>query len=245
MAFTRNTSDRKSRRSSGGEFFWNLLTILVLIAMCVLSGAFIAIYLNPNLPINPLPPPTMPVPLSLPTNTLPPPALPPTWTATVTMTPLPSNTPVPKTPTPTETQIPTGIGIPPTVTLVSSYPFALQGQPTGIDASVLYPERDCKWMGVGGQVVDLQGRPVTGITVQLGGTLNGKAMDQTTLTGLATKYGEAGYEFELAKEPIATSQTLWVRLVDQARLPLSGKVLFDTYAECEKSLIIVNFRQVK
>ncbi len=245
MAFTRNTSDRKSRRSSGGEFFWNLLTVLVLITMCVLSGAFIAIYLNPNLPINPLPPPTMPVPLSLPTNTLLPPALPPTWTATVTVTPLPSNTPEPKTPTPTETQIPTGISIPPTATLVSSYPFALQGQPTGIDVAVLYPERDCQWMGVGGQVVDLQGRPVTGITVQLGGTLNGKVMDQTTLTGLATKYGEAGYEFELAKEPIATSQTLWVRLVDQARLPLSGKVLFDTYAECQKSLMIVNFRQVK
>lgn len=245
MAFNRESSKRNLHKRTGGELFWNLLTILVLIMMCVLSGVFVAIYLNPNIPLNPLPPPTMPVPLLLPTDTSLPPALPPTWTATITVTPSPSNTPQPQTPTATETQLPTGVSIPPTATFVSAYPFALQGQPTGIDASVLYPERACKWMGVGGQVVDLQGRPVTGITVQLGGTLNGKAIDQTTLTGLATKYGDAGYEFELAKEPTATSQTLWVRLVDQARLPLSGKVFFDTYAECEKSLIIVNFRQVK
>jgi hypothetical protein len=77
---------------------------------------------------------------------------------------------------------------------------------------------------VGGQVVDMQGRPVTGITVQIGGNLGKEVIDQTSLTGLALKYGEAGYEFELAKTPAASKQTLWVRLIDQARLPLSPKV---------------------
>ena len=100
-------------------------------------------------------------------------------------------------------------------------------------------------MGVGGQVLDLQGRPLTGVTVQLSGTLDGKSTILNSLTGTARQYGEAGFEFTLEDAPLASTGTLWVRLADQASLPLSGRQFFDTYAECEKNLIIINFKQIR
>ncbi len=100
-------------------------------------------------------------------------------------------------------------------------------------------------MGVGGQVLDLQGRPLTGMTIQVGGVLENVAVNQTSLTGLALKYGEAGYEFELAKMPTASEKTLWLRMIDQANLPLSPRIYFNTTATCDKNLVIINFKQIR
>ena len=93
----------------------------------------------------------------------------------------------------------------------------------------------------------MQDRPVTGILVLLGGTLEGKTLNAVTMTGTALNYGPAGFEFELADHPVATSNNLWIQLVDQSYIPLSGKVYFDTFADeaCEKNLIIINFKQVR
>jgi len=206
------------------------------------------IFSNPNVPVNPFPPPTVPVAIVLPSNTPEPPRLPPTWTPTITTTPLPTETPKP--PTATATIVGGNFLLTPSATqpeVQSNYAFVLKSAPAAIDASVLYPDRgDCKWMGVGGQVLDLQGRPVTGITIMLGGSVDGKLVDQTSLTGTALKYGEAGYEFTLDSQSVrATKGAYWVRLVDQQKLPLSAKVYFDTFDDCQKNLIVINFRQVR
>jgi hypothetical protein len=58
-------------------------------------------------------------------------------------------------------------------------------------------------------------------------------------------YGPGGYEFELGEGPVASTQTLWVQLLDQAMLPLSDKIYFDTFSECDKNLILINFNQVR
>jgi hypothetical protein len=231
----------------GADVFWNLMTILTLLATVVIGLLSLMIYQYPAARFNPFPPPTLAVRIALPTATPTLLKLPPTFTVAPTQTPLPTRTPVPPTLTasPTIVGAGTSLAVASTPDKEANYSFAFQSDPSAIDASVLYPDRDCKWMGVGGQVVDLQGRPVTGITVQLGGTLNNKPVDLTSLTGLATKYGEAGYEFELAKEPVASKSTLWVRLIDQARLPLSARVYVETFAECGRNLIILNFRQVR
>ena len=39
--------------------------------------------------------------------------------------------------------------------------------------------------------------------------------------------------------------SLWVRLLDQSGLPLSGKVYFSTTQDCQRNLVVVNFKQVK
>jgi hypothetical protein len=65
------------------------------------------------------------------------------------------------------------------------------------------------------------------------------------MTGMVSTYGPGSYEFELATEPVASEQTLWVQLFDQAMLPLSDKVYFDTFDDCERNLILIQFNQVR
>ena len=65
------------------------------------------------------------------------------------------------------------------------------------------------------------------------------------MTGTAPEYGKGGYEFVLADQPIASTNTLWIQLLDQADLPLSDKIYFSTYDTCEQNLILINFQQVK
>ena len=53
------------------------------------------------------------------------------------------------------------------------------------------------------------------------------------------------YEFVLGDTPIPSTQLLWVQLFDQAMLPLSEQINFDTFEECDKNLILINFNQVR
>ncbi len=232
-----------------GEVIWNVLTAIVLMGVLGVSGLFAFIYSQPNAPVNPFPPPTMPAAMVGPSGTPTLEQLPPTWTPGVTPTfqPQPSDTPLP---TPTAAQgvmDSTNILATATVGSVSSTSFVQQSVSQPISASVLYPAKTCQWVGVGGQVVDLPGRPITGSSVQLGGSINGASILRTSLTGTALKYGKAGYEFTITDEdgPMQTRQTFWVRLVDQQNLPLSPRIYFDTYDDCEKNLTIINFKQVQ
>ena len=100
-------------------------------------------------------------------------------------------------------------------------------------------------MGVAGQVFDLQGAPAVGYTIQLGGAIANKTIDQLSLSGTALQYGTAGFEFTLAERPAASSKTLWIQLLDQAGLPLSARAFFDTFNDCTKNLILISFKQVR
>jgi hypothetical protein len=64
-------------------------------------------------------------------------------------------------------------------------------------------------------------------------------------TGLATAYGEAGYEVKLADQPVDTTGTLWIQVLDQAALPLSEKISFYTFEDCQKNLVIIYFKQIR
>jgi hypothetical protein len=243
-----NDSDEEYVRSQSNpkDVLWNALTGLALLSMLALVVLVGFIYTNPGANYNPFPPPTMPAVLVIPSETptpLPPTETPiplPTYTAEPTYTAAPA--------TVTSTVI--GAGRTPTATAEpqnSVYAFQPQGVPAPIDATILYPDRGaCQWMGVGGQVTDMQGRPVIGIGVVLGGYLDGRTINMTSLTGTALKYGEAGYEFTLTNEaPFNSEAVYWVRLVDQQRLPLSPKVIFDTSEDCATRLVIINFKQVR
>ena len=232
--------DEKRRRS---DRLWNILTILLLIFMVGLCAAFYMIYTDPESPLNPAPPATMPVLIVLPTSTATPRVFPSTWTPTpLVVTPTITNTSIPPSGLPQGTTMPT-----PTRDLSASAPFVLQGAPMAVADSLFRGQGDCKWMGVGGNVYDLQGRPVIGLKVRLGGVLNGKSItpERTTLTGLARAYGESGYEFTLADQPIGSTQALWIRLYDQQDIPVSDKIYFDTYNDCAKNLMLINFKQVR
>ncbi len=226
---------------------WNILTIImILVALCICSVAAL-IFINPYLPLNPFPPPTLPPTAALPTATPTPRiVLPPTWTPTPTSSPTPlpeaTNTPQITATLPFEVTPDEGV----TSTPSGGYPFVIHaGDPVYIP-NFAYPDLGCNWMGVGGRAFDLSGAPIAqGLLVQVGGTLNRQPVDFLGIVGMVNNYGTGSFEIKLSDEPIASVQSLWIQLFDQAHIPLSDKVYFDTYADCERNLILINFSQTR
>lgn len=230
-----------------GEALWNVLTLLLVLSIFALGAAFVLIYRNPTVMFNPFPPPTMPASLVLPSLTPEITAAPPTATPTLTFTPTATAT---LTPLPTETRFPTLTPQPtidaatPTVSK-SGYPFVLQSSTVAISSAVFRPDTGCSWTGVAGQIFDLKGSPLIGLSVRVGGTFGGKNVDMITLAGLQKVYGESGYEFTLSDAPADTKQKLWLQMFDQSGIPLSERIYFDTFSDCQKNLILINFKQVR
>ena len=241
------------RAPTNRDSLWNALTFLFLAGMVFSVVYILMIFNNPNASYNPFPPPTMVPTLFIPSITPLPTQAPtiPVPTSTFSVAPLVTDTP--DQPTPTAIQA-TPIGtltsgtisaLTPTAKVTSVYSFAVQGDPKGIDATLFDPNHGCNWMGVAGRAYDLQNGPATKLEVQLFGILNGNLLNLTSLTGTSTQYGPSGFEFTLASKPVASNQRLWIRLVDQAGIPLSDRVFFDTYSDCTKNLVVINFKQVK
>lgn len=249
-AFETVETPRPRRRRRSSPFIWNVLTgILLLICLC--AGLFyLMIFVNPYSSLNPFPPNTLfPIPdfsTPTPTRTFRV-QLPATWTSTptlepsVTLTPVPSvtprssNTPLPQPPTATPT---TGPSETP-----GAFAFTVQqGSPQAIP-NIYHQEAGCNWMGVAGQVTTLNGSPVTGLIVQLSGTLEGQIYEtRLSLTGVVREYGPSGYEIQISDRLIESRSTLYIQLLEPAtNLPVSDKIYFDTYNDCQKNLILINF----
>jgi hypothetical protein len=230
---------------------WNILTILVLLTTVCVGILFITIFINPNAGFNPFPPPPIPERMELPTPTpTPKSVLPPTWTPVASLTPTQANTQTPvNTPIPTEEGQTGGGEEEGEQEILGDMPVVLhEGSPQYIPATSFHPDLGCNWMGVAGQVIDINGAPVQGLIIEVGGTLGGRNIGNPTIlqaTGLATAYGEAGYEVKLADQPVDTNGTLWIQVLDQAALPLSEKIYFYTFKDCQKNLVIIYFKQIR
>ncbi len=235
---------------------WNLLTGLVILFTVCLIGGFLLVFANPYVPFNIFPPPAIPTEIVLPSATATE-IFPATWTPTLTESPdnaEPTSTPLPPTPSntpfalatePADTPIPGVAGTPTRTATIPVLPYSLRGTAVAVASTIIHADLGCDWLGVGGQAFGLQGEPVVGLTIQLSGTLNGQPVSMLGLTGTIPQYGPAGYEFTLGDKPATSIKTLWVQLLDQAGLPLSEKVYFDTYNDCQKNLILINFKQVR
>lgn len=241
--------DLADRRPARNIFttLMNCLTVFALLGTLCSGGIMASIFLNPHSRLNPFPPPTLPALLVMPSSTpTPVQVLPPTWTPIPSGTALSMNTPIPEQPT--ATPFPLVIAsMTPTNLPADIMPFALNaGSPVAISSVAFHPEAGCDWMGVAGRVLDLSGAPVsTGVIIHLGGDVAGVYKDITSLTGTARQYGEAGYEIVLGVTPVDTINSLWVQLLDQAGLPMSPRVYFDTYASCDQNLIFITFKQIR
>ena len=237
---------QKAPSRSASSLVWNILTVLVLLSAICVGVVFLMIFMNPNSSLNPFRPIPVDTMVVLPTSTWTPRPLAPTWTHTPTLTPAPTYTPRPtNTLVPTSTTFGAVTDTPGPTVPPGPMSFELNsGDPQAIPARVYHPGIGCTFMGVSGQALDVRNNAVEGMVVQLGGTLEGKNFPtQTTLTGLVLS-SDGRYEFTIADHPIASKRTLWVQLLDQSGLiAMSEKIYFDTYDDCERNLIIVNFRQ--
>ncbi|HXF84924.1 MAG TPA: hypothetical protein VNK49_05990 [Anaerolineales bacterium] len=236
--------DYEESRSRSSLQIWDILSILMLILTACLGGYFLLIFFNPNVSINPFAPGRGPFAPRTPTFTPTPFQLEPTWTASPTLEMTPTDTPRP-TFTPFPTNTPVFLGPPtrtPRPTSTPRAPFsAISIQ--AVESTLIHPELGCNWAGVGGTVVDANNSPLIGIVVVLRGTLNGSTVDLTTVSGINKEYGPSGFEFVLGNAPVASNNTLYVQLLDQANVPLSDTIKIRTYAECTRNLVIVRFKK--
>jgi hypothetical protein len=141
----------------------------------------------------------------------------------------------------------TSTPVPSTPGASGDYAFILQpGSPTAKAWTEFHPDAGCDVEGVAGQVTSLNGEAVSGLLVQLGGTLPGYGpVNRSTVTGTADEYGAGGYELIITRQLVSTSGTLWIQLMDQQKLPLSDMIYFNTYDDCKKNLIMISFNQIK
>lgn len=241
------TKKRKQRSLDG---LWNFLTLVVLLFVFAVVAVQVTLFLNPYAVFNPFPPIEMPEAIVLPTPTETSIALPEVWTETPGTEPQETPTLIPTATaeivvqegTPVVEELP---GEPTPTPFVGYYSFKIQNEPNAINGEIFKPDLGCSWLGVAGQVFDLQGRPVKGIRVWLRGSLNGRQIDMLGLTLDSSPYGPSGFEFTLGDAPISSSGKLYLQLLDQAGIPISDKVYFNTYDDCARNLILINFRQVR
>lgn len=223
--------DYGRRRRGLGETLLNFLTLLVSLGTLIAGGVLLALFLNPQLPLNPFPPPegSTPAPMPSAEATLPPSPVPSlTPTATETAAPSPTAT----SPPPTHT---------PVVVLPSPTPVPYLVQEGTPALTQAFLDQSCDWMGVGGQVFGFHEEPALDVWVQVGGTLDGSPLDLVSLPGSATGYGEGGYEIQLSEGPVASEGTLWIQLIDPEGHPLSEKLSLTTSESCSENLVLVNW----
>jgi len=243
-------SDRSRQRGGAAR----LLTALFLLLTVLVLACYVAVFLYPQLPINPFPPQAVLVmstpqgggpdsPTPVPPTFTPPPTFPPTWTPTLTpipsltFTPRPTSTPEPPTVTPTQ--------VPPTRPPPQ---FTLRQDPIMV-GQMLYPGTSGWWTGVAGEVSDLEGNAVTNVTIRIqdnkGHTweqVPGSAANYAQSYG--TTYGGGGsyawWEQFLEGSSCQQEVTLRIQVFSggQARSP---EVTTKTSGECTRNLVLVHF----
>jgi hypothetical protein len=216
------------------DIFTLLILVLIIISLCV----FGTIFINPNSSINPFRVPSLPTFVALPTSTPTMRSLPATWTPTSWAGGIVSTQPaVAQNTDVISRSLPTPQG---------GFAYVLEGQPAGVASSLFRTGKACEWMGVGGRVTDMQGVAVKGLIVRVGGTVNGITLDEhITVTGITPSYGVSGYEFSLGNVPLALNNSFWIRLEDVSQQPLSDTFYFNTYADCKRNLILINFKKIR
>jgi len=176
-------------------------------------------------------PPTataLPPNASLPTNTPSPVPTFPTRTPTPTHTPTPSNTPTPTptgpTPTPSSTR--------------SAFPF------TKTDNSPFYLQNfanaaGCDWLGVAGEVLDLNRNPVSPGSYVV--HVWGSGVDERLLVGSAPAYSPSGWEQFLFDSPVIRDYN--VQLETPNGTAVSQIYRVQTRSSCNENLLRLDFLQ--
>lgn len=124
------------------------------------------------------------------------------------------------------------------------YPYRLQVNSPKYIQNYAHPENGCNWLGIAGQVFDKTGQPVINQIVVVKGYLVDNLINSITITRLnsANQYGPGGYEVVLGNKTIDSQNMISIQLFDENGMPQSDPIFVETYLDCVKNLIIVNFQ---
>ena len=168
-------------------------------------------------------------------------------TATDPVSPTPENTPLPiSTSTPAVTATSMATFTPQPTFTATAVPYQLQLMNPYYLSNFTHPELGCDWLGVAGQIFSSGGQVQLDILIKAGGELAGNSIVEEMTMPLADSeidlaYGPGGYELTLAFSPVDTESTAWIQLFSLDGDPLSEKIYFTTYDDCQKNLILMNF----
>lgn len=155
-------------------------------------------------------------------------------TPTQTRTAVPTDTPTSE-PTPTYTPTPTE----------KPMPFVIKGMPKGYPNSLLFPQYACEeYLFIGGEILDLRDAPVYDLSVKLGGTYGGGLVDEISISGDVTVYGQSGFGFVLDNQRVRESN-ITIQLFDANGEALSALTYLSITGNCDSNLLIVNYKQVR
>lgn len=121
----------------------------------------------------------------------------------------------------------------PTFTLQENNPITLP--------NFTHPEAGCAWLGVAGQVFDSESHEILGLTIIIGSLLDEENYPVSAVTGEATAYGPGGYEIQISDAVFDSSEIHWIQVLDQDGKALTDRIFFNTFDDCQKNLILINF----
>ena len=199
--------------------FISLFILLFLLSACSYGGTTTSTLINSQTTTNesPIVSPTETIGKPLATN------------IQITSSPIPKTTPA--------------LPIVPSPTAVPSIWYILQpGSPLPTN-NYVHEVAGCSWLGVGGQIFGLDSTPVSGVDILVGGMLGSYQVGGLATSGMETSLGEGGYEITLSDHPVESTDTVWIQVVDRNNTPLSQKIYFDTYNDCDLNFILINFNR--
>jgi hypothetical protein len=182
----------------------------------------------------------------------------------ITVTPAAAITEIPKDPTATSKPKMTSTAIPeitatpsftPTATATekpaatftpTAVPYSLQLMNPFYLKNFTHDDLGCAWLGVAGQIFNLEGQVQKNIVIRAGGVINGTPVIEEMVMPLAEPdtdlaYGPGGFELTLADSLADTESEVWIQLFHLNGDPLSDKIYLTTYNDCQKNLILLNF----
>jgi hypothetical protein len=130
----------------------------------------------------------------------------------------------------------------PTPSPTALYDYGIQVGSPAVVANFLHPDAGCNYTGIGGQVFRIDGKPIGyQIVVKVTGTIEDKDVEFLAVTGGYPALGPGGYEITLADHLAGTNNSLFLQLFDLNGIAVSPLISFNTYSDCTKNLVVLNF----
>jgi hypothetical protein len=221
----------------------NRLTLMLLSLTVVVLACYLIIFLVPAFPLNPWPPIAQAQLMTLAPTQTPRATLPPTWTPTPVQTFQPLTTRPPDTPVPTRTPLasrtPTKS---PALPTKSPYKFTTVKPPVLI--SDPYGAACGNWGGIGGQVLDLNGAPLAGVSVVGWGGPIPEQEKRVFVSGSDARInkfygGDGAYELYIG----APGDFDFFVVVYENGRPVSPVVRITMVNDCSRDLALINFQR--
>ena len=214
-----------------GDWRHDLIALFYLLLTIALCGYYVAFWVNPYAPWNPLAKPTPYVQV--------------TWTPDlremVNLTPSITN------PMPTGGGTPAVAGETPITALstpVAAVPTTGTTQRfTLTEAGIIYAPnangRGCDWASIAGTVTGRQSEPLNGYSIHIMDALEPERLDVQVYSGASLTFGAGGFELFLGGTPRRGQYVL--QLLDPMGIAVSDEFMILTRDTCAENVVIVNF----